>query len=68
MQKIYYFIKNNSIDCICTHPPYANIIKYSKDNRYDISLLSVEKYLLAMKNVAKESYRVLNLIIFVLLW
>lgn len=55
-----YFIKNNSIDCICTHPPYANIIKYSKDNQYDISLLSVEKYLLAMKNVAKESYRVLK--------
>ena len=21
-------IKNNSIDFICTHPPYANIIKY----------------------------------------
>lgn len=55
-----YFIKNNSIDCICTHPPYANIIKYSKENQYDISLLSVEKYLLAMKNVAKESYRVLK--------
>ena len=54
------FIKNNSIDCICTHPPYANIIKYSKENQYDISLLSVEKYLLAMKNVAKESYRVLK--------
>jgi hypothetical protein len=25
-----HFIKDNRIDFICTHPPYANIIKYSK--------------------------------------
>ena len=25
------FIKDNRIDFICTHPPYANIIEYSKN-------------------------------------
>ena len=25
------FIKDNKIDFICTHPPYANIIKYSSN-------------------------------------
>ena len=25
------FIKDNSIDLICTHPPYADIIRYSRD-------------------------------------
>lgn len=25
-----HFIKDSCIDFICTHPPYANIIKYSK--------------------------------------
>lgn len=25
-------IQDNSIELICTHPPYANIIKYSQDN------------------------------------
>lgn len=54
------FIKDNSIDLICTHPPYANIIKYSKDLEGDISLLEVEEFLKAMKNVALEAYRILK--------
>lgn len=53
-------IKNDKIDFICTHPPYANIIKYSKKIKADISHLEVEQFLLAMKQVAKESYRVLK--------
>ena len=32
------FIKDNSIDFICTHPPYANVIKYSNNIKADISL------------------------------
>lgn len=26
-----HFIKDSRIDFICTHPPYSNIIKYSKE-------------------------------------
>ena len=38
------FIGSESIGLICTHPPYANIIKYSKDIEGDISLLEEEKF------------------------
>lgn len=55
-----YFIKDNSIDFICTHPPYANIIKYSKGINGDISLLEVEDFLKEMQKVAGESYRVMK--------
>lgn len=55
-----HFIKDSSIDLICTHPPYANIIKYSKEIDGDISLLGVEVFLDEMQKVAKEAYRVLK--------
>jgi sensor protein fixL len=54
------FIKDNSIDFICTHPPYANIIKYSNDIKADISLLDYDCFLSAMEQVAVEAYRVLK--------
>lgn len=54
------FIKDDSIDFICTHPPYADIIKYSVDNKDDISLLDHNRFIIEMKNVAEESYRVLK--------
>lgn len=54
------FLKDNSIDLICTHPPYADIIKYSQNIEGDISLLSVEDFLEKMSKVATESYRVLK--------
>ena len=54
------FIKDNSIDFICTHPPYANIIKYSKGIEGDISLLEADKFLAEMNKAAAESYRVLK--------
>lgn len=54
------FIRNENIDFICTHPPYANIIRYSEDIDGDLSLLSVPKYLEEMKAVAAECYRVLK--------
>lgn len=54
------FIKDGRIDFICMHPPYANIIKYSKDIAGDISLLAIEEFLCEMGKVASESYRVLK--------
>lgn len=54
------FIKNESIDLICTHPPYANAIKYSDGISGDLSLLRYEEFLREMQKVAKESYRVVK--------
>lgn len=53
-------IPNCSIDFICTHPPYANIIKYSDDLKGDLSLLKIDEFLIEMNKVAKESFRVLK--------
>ena len=39
------FLKDKSIDFICTHPPYANIIQYSKNIDGDISLLDKSCFL-----------------------
>lgn len=54
------FLQDNSIDLICTHPPYADIIKYSEDNPDDLSHLKIKDFLKEMKKVASESYRVLK--------
>ncbi|MDR0991332.1 MAG: methyltransferase domain-containing protein [Ruminococcus sp.] len=54
------FLKDESIDFICTHPPYADIIHYSEDIEGDLSLLKVKDFLLAMESVATESFRVLK--------
>ncbi|MCD8122685.1 MAG: methyltransferase domain-containing protein [Clostridiales bacterium] len=54
------FIKDQSIDLVCTHPPYADIIHYSQDIQEDISHLTYEDFLQAMEDVAGESYRVLK--------
>ena len=54
------FIKDNSIDMICTHPPYADIIQYSHNIVEDMSLLPYEEFLFAMKEAASEAYRVLK--------
>jgi len=54
------FIYDESIDLICTHPPYANIIEYSEDIEEDLSKLKVKEFLSEMIKVAQESYRVLK--------
>lgn len=54
------FIDNESIDLICTHPPYANIIQYSEDIEQDISRLKPKEFFIEMEKVASESYRVLK--------
>jgi DNA modification methylase len=55
-----FFIETESIDLICTHPPYANIIKYSDCIKNDISHLSVKDFLEQIKIVANECHRVLK--------
>ncbi len=55
-----YFLQDESIDLICTHPPYANIIKYSDEIAEDLSRLNVRDFLEQMRPVADECYRVLK--------
>ena len=50
----------NSIDLICTHPPYADIIHYSEDIEGDLSLLPIKDFLFEMGKVAEEFHRVLK--------
>ncbi|MDD7729403.1 MAG: DNA methyltransferase [Clostridia bacterium] len=54
------FIKDERINLICTHPPYADIIRYSKEIPGDISHLKYEEFLKALGQVAREAYRVLK--------
>lgn len=53
-------LENESIDLICTHPPYADIIHYSEDIDGDLSLLSIKPFLMEIGKVAEESFRVLK--------
>ena len=54
------FIPDESIDLICTHLPYADIIKYSEGLENDLSQLGVKEFLKEIKKSASESYRVLK--------
>lgn len=54
------FISSNSIDLICTHPPYANIIEYSQGIVGDISLCEISEFLENMQSVSDELFRVLK--------
>ena len=53
-------LQNESVDLICTHPPYADIIHYSEDIDGDLSLLKIKDFLIEIGKVAEESYRVLK--------
>ena len=53
-------VEDDSIGLICTHPPYADIIKYSEDIEEDLSRLKIKDFIEEMKKVASESYRVLK--------
>lgn len=58
-------IDDESIDLIATHPPYANIISYTKKARLeakgDLSkVTSIDEYVNEMRKVALEFYRVLK--------
>jgi len=55
-------IPNETIDLIATHPPYANIIPYSRERENgDLSRVhSIDEFVSEMKDVAKECFRVLR--------
>lgn len=53
-------LEDESIDLICTHPPYADIIHYSEDIDGDLSLLKIKDFLFEIGKVAEESFRVLK--------
>ena len=53
-------LPDESIDLICTHPPYADIIKYSEDIDGDLSHLPIKSFLMEIDKVAEESFRVLK--------
>lgn len=56
------FIKNDTIDFILTHPPYADIIKYSEWKlENDLSNIhDIDKFCDEIEKFASESYRVLK--------
>ena len=53
-------LNDNSVDLICAHPPYADIIHYSEDIEGDLSLLPIKDFLFEMGKVADECRRVLK--------
>jgi DNA modification methylase len=55
-------IPDGSVDLIATHPPYANIIPYSKERENgDLSLVhSINEFISEMDKVAEECFRVLK--------
>lgn len=54
--------KDESVDFILTHPPYADIIKYSDGKLADdlSNIHDIDKFADEMEKVAKELYRVLK--------
>lgn len=54
------FLEDNSIDLICAHPPYANILHYTDFKEGDLSFLDIDDFLKEMSKVARESFRVLK--------
>jgi len=54
------FLPDDSIDLICAHPPYANIIHYTDSSSCDLSLLKMDDFLKEMLKVAQESFRILK--------
>jgi len=54
------FLQDDSIDLICAHPPYANILHYTDTKKGDLSFFDIEEFLKEMVKVAKESFRVLK--------
>lgn len=48
-------IADNSIDLICTHPPYADIIHYSEDIDGDMSLMPMKDFCLKSAKLRKNA-------------
>lgn len=54
------FIQDKSVDLICAHPPYADIIQYTDNHNQDLSFFEIDSFLDEMSKVAKENFRVLK--------
>jgi len=54
------FLQDNSVDLICAHPPYANILHYTDTKEGDLSFFDIDEFLKEMVKIAKESFRVLK--------
>jgi DNA modification methylase len=53
-------LADRSVDLICAHPPYADIIHYTDSKEGDLSFFNIDGFLKEMAKVAKESFRVLK--------
>lgn len=53
-------LPDESVDLVCTHPPYADIIQYSGDLEGDLSHLNMKEFMPEIHKVAEEAYRVLK--------
>lgn len=53
-------LDDDSVDLICAHPPYADIIHYSENIEGDLSLMPIKDFLFEMGKVADECRRVLK--------
>ncbi len=55
-------IEDETIDLIATHPPYANIVRFSNNKiKGDLSnIRNIDEFIKEMEKIAKESYRVLK--------
>jgi DNA modification methylase len=69
IQKLYLgdarnldMVAGETVDLIATHPPYANIIPYSKERENgDLSRVhNIDEFISEMSDVAKECFRVLK--------
>lgn len=54
------FLQNESVDLVCTQPPYSNALKYTEYNPNDLSHMKNEKFCQEFRKVAKELFRVLK--------
>lgn len=54
------FLQDDSVDLICAHPPYTNIIHYTNSKEGDLSFLDIDEFLEEINKIANESYRVLK--------
>jgi len=54
-------VPDSSVQLVCAHPPYLNIIGYTRRNPADLSTISdVDRYIREMRKIALEVFRCLK--------
>jgi DNA modification methylase len=54
-------IQSSSVQLVCTHPPYLDIIEYTRNNPADFSTITdPDRYIREMRKVFVEAYRCLK--------